>query len=159
MSAPLTKNVAERFSRILRRLSSEHPGEREAAAHAIHRFCASENVSITDLAMIVENGDLETAEKKYTDEDAAAIFARGVEKGRSENRGVGLSADYFDENGTPRWQAMTEFCLNSPGRAGLRPNEQEFIDEMQFKLQWRSPTRLMGGFMLSIFWKLGGSFT
>jgi hypothetical protein len=69
-------------------------------------------VSITDLAIALENSDHKIAEKKYTDEDAVAIFVRGVEKGRAESRGRLLSASYFDEDGEPR--EIRRFVSNEP---------------------------------------------
>jgi hypothetical protein len=144
--------------RIFGRLSSEYQRERENAAHAMFRLCASEGVSITDLAIALENSDPEIAEKKYTDADAHAIFMRGVEKGRAENRAASLSATYFDIDGEPRWDEMVKFCQQNPAFTSLEPNEQESIAELPLKLRWRSPTRPVGGFLISIFWKLGGSF-
>ena len=153
----LTLSFLERFCRAFRLVGSHLPGERESAAHAMYRLCAGEGVSITDLAIALENSDREIAEKRYTDEDAVAIFARGVEKGRAESRGRSLSASYFNEDGEPRWAEIAKFCHEHPALRSLKPNEQEFIDELQAKLRWRSPSRAMGGFALSIFWKLGGS--
>ena len=88
----LTLSFLGRFCRAFRLVGSHLPGERENAAHAMYRLCAGEGVSITDLAIALENSDHEIAEKKYTDEDAVAIFVRGVEKGRAESRGRLLSA-------------------------------------------------------------------
>src|SRR6516225_1409352 len=99
----LTLSFLGRFCRAFRLVGSHLPGERENAAHAMFRLCASEGVSITDLAIALENSDPEIAEKKYTDADAHAIFMRGVEKGRAENRAASLSATYFDIDGEPRW--------------------------------------------------------
>jgi hypothetical protein len=65
-----------------------------------------------------------------------------------------LSVDYFDDDGEPRWLEIANYCQNNPAKSTLKPNEQQFIDEMPVKLQWRNPTPPMGGFMLSIFWKL-----
>ena len=77
---------------------------------------------------------------------------------RKENTGSVLSQQFFDAEGEPRWNEIVKFCNGNPARTSLKPNEQEFIDEMLVKLRWRSPTRPMGGFLLSIFWKLGGTF-
>ena len=154
----LTLSFLGRFCRAFRLVGSHLPGERENAAHAMYRLCAGEGVSITDLAIALENSDHEIAEKKYTDEDAVAIFVRGVEKGRAESRGRLLSASYFDEDGEPRWVEIAKFCHEHPALGSLKPNEQQFVDELQAKLRWRPPSRAMGGFALSIFWKLGGSF-
>jgi hypothetical protein len=154
----LDETVARRISKLFRRLSSDFEGEQLATLAALKRLLVSEGLSFSDVAMLIENGDPELAERKYTDGDAQQIFARGVEKGRAENRGVGLSADYFDKDGEPRWAEMVKFCVANPALLSLKPNEQEFVEELQVKLQWRAPSRAMGGFLLSIFWKLGGAF-
>jgi hypothetical protein len=153
-------SLIKRFLGMFRRLASAYEGERVAAAHAIYRFCTSaEGISISDLALMFEGADHETKEKKYTDEDAAAIYARGIEKGRDENRGVVLSADYFNADGEPRWAEIARFCHESPVFLTLKPNEQDVIENTPTRLaRYGSLTRPTEGFLLSIFWKLGGSF-
>jgi hypothetical protein len=138
-------------------LSSEYEGEVLSAVAAMKRLFAAEGLAFHDIATVIENCNGEIEELKYSDSDAEIIFARGVEKGRAESRGRSLSTSYFDEDGEPRWAEIAKFCHEHPALRGLKPNEQEFIDELQTKLRWRSPSRAMGGFALSIFWKLGGS--
>jgi len=110
-----------------------------------------------DIATVLENGNGEIEQLKYSDSDAEAIFARGVDVGSRLHTGRALSADFFDDDATPRWAEMVSFCHGCPAKAGLRPAEQEFIDDMSAKLRWRTPSRAQGGFLLSIFWKLRGS--
>jgi hypothetical protein len=152
------ENLIKRFLGMFRRLASTYEGERVAAAHAIYRFCTSaEGISITDLALMFEGADHETKEKKYTDEDAADIYARGVEKGRAEN--VALSVNYFDADGEPRWAEIARFCHDSPVYPTLKPNEQDVVENTPARLaRYGSLTRPTEGFLLSIFWKLGGTF-
>jgi hypothetical protein len=138
----------KRFLKLFKLLGSDHAGERESAASAIYRLCDTTGVKITDIAIMLA----------ATEADANKIFARGVERGRNEAGGHSLSADYFDGDGQPRWDEMVKFCMASPGFGYLKQNEQEFISEVQVKLQFRAPTRPMGGCLLSIYWKLGGEF-
>ena len=101
-------------------------------------------------------------DKQFTVDEARHIFREGKEKGVAEERQAHpqrgqrtLSADYFADDGRPRWSEMVAFCQQN--QAGLSPKEQEFLDELPSKLRWRPPSRPMGGFLLSIFWKLRGS--
>ena len=153
----LNEPVAKRIATLFRILSSDFDGEVLSAVAAMKRLFAAEGLAFNDIATVIESCNGEIEERKYSDSDAEIIFERGVEKGRAESRGRSLSANYFDEDGEPRWAEIAKFCHEHPALRSLKPNEQEFIDELQAKLRWRSPSRAMGGFALSIFWKLGGS--
>jgi hypothetical protein len=154
----------EKFTRLFRRLDTAFAGERGATAHALYRLCTGSDVKIVDLAEALknsfQNGAGELAEKKYTDDDAAVIFARGVERGRAENaRQSPAQLTYLDENFEPRWQEIANFCRRDPGFNVLKANEQNFITEMPGKLAYYGrPTPPQAGFLLSIFWKMRGSF-
>ena len=153
----LNEPIARRIATLFRLLGSDFDGEVLGAVAAMKRLFAAEGLSFNDIATVIGNGNGEIEERKYSDSDVEIIFARGVEKGRAESRGRSLSASYFNEDGEPRWAEIAKFCHEHPALRSLKPNEQEFIDELQAKLRWRSPSRAMGGFALSIFWKLGGS--
>jgi hypothetical protein len=158
MSA-LDRDIAKRISAVLKRmLSSDFDGEVFASVQALRQVLVRAGLSCHDLGVAIENygeaGVSEIEQRKYTDADAEAIFQRGIEKGRKEYSGRILSVDFFDDDGEPRWLEIAVFCQNDPGKPALKPNEQQFIDEMPAKLRWRSPTAPMGGFLLSIFWKL-----
>jgi hypothetical protein len=154
----LNEPLARRIATLFRLLGSSYEGEVLGAVAAMKRLFAAEGLAFHDIATVIESCNGEIEERKYSDRDAELIFARGVEKGRAESRGRSLSANYFDDDGEPRWAEIAKFCHEHPALRSLKPNEQEFIDELQVKLRWRSPSRAMGGFALSIFWKLGGSF-
>jgi hypothetical protein len=153
----LNEPVAKRIATMFRLLGSNYDGEVLNAVAAMKRLFAAEELTFHDIATVIENANGEIEQLKYSDSDAETIFNRGVEKGRAESCGQILSADYFDEDGEPRWEEMVKFCLSNPAFTSLKPNEREFIDELQTKLRWRTPSRPMGGFLLSIFWKLRGS--
>ena len=153
----LNEPLARRIATLFRLLGSSYEGEVLGAVAAMKRLFAAEGLAFHDIATVIESCNGEIEERKYSDRDAELIFARGVEKGRAESRGRSLSANYFDDDGEPRWAEIAKFCHGHPALRSLKPNEQEFIDELQTKLRWRSPSRAMGGFALSIFWKLGGS--
>jgi hypothetical protein len=153
----LNEPVAKRIATLFRMLSSPYDGEVLNAVTAMKRLFAIEGLAFNDIATVIESCNGEIEERKYSDRDAEIIFAHGVKKGRAESRGRSLSANYFDDDGEPRWAEIAKFCHEHPALRGLKPNEQEFIDGLQAKLRWRSPSRAMGGFALSIFWKLGGS--
>lgn len=153
----LNEPIARRIATLFRLLGSDFDGEVLGAVAAMKRLFAAEGLSFNDIATVIGNGNGEIEERKYSDSDVEIIFARGVEKGRAESRGRSLSTSYFDDDGEPRWAEIAKFCHEHPALRSLKPNEQEFIDELQAKLRWRSPSRAMGGFALSIFWKLGGS--
>jgi hypothetical protein len=139
----LNEPVAKRIATLFRMLSSDYEGEVLNAVTAMKRLFAIEGLAFNDIATVIESCNGEIEERKYS---------------RAESRGRLLSANYFDEDGEPRWAEIAKFCHEHPALRSLKPNEQEFIDELQTKLRWRSPSRAMGGFALSIFWKLGGSF-
>jgi hypothetical protein len=142
-------------------LSTDFDGEIYNAVNSMKRVLARTGLSYHDLGAIIENhgedGVPEIQQRKYTDADAEAIFLRGIEKGRKEYTGRALSVRFFDDDGEPRWLEIATYCQSDPGKRALKPNEQEFIDEIPVKLRWRSPSGPQGGFLLSIFWKLRGS--
>jgi hypothetical protein len=149
--------LARRIGQLIRLQASPIEGEAFNATGALRRMLPAEGLDFSDIAVLVENCDGRIETLQFSEDDVAGSFARGVERGRAEGRGRGLSVDYFDDDGEPRWLDMAKFCQNNPAATSLKPSEQEFIEEMLVKLRWRTPTRAMGGFLLSIFWKLRGS--
>jgi hypothetical protein len=155
----LNRDTAKLIAAVLRRmLSSEFDGEALASVQALKTVLVRAGLSCHDLAVAIENygeaGVAKIEQRKYTDAEADIIFRKGIERGRKESGGRILSVDFFDDDGEPRWLAIATYCQNDPAKLSLKPNEQQFIEEMPTKLRWRSPTPPMGGFLLSIFWKL-----
>lgn len=145
--------LARRLGVFLRLGDLDKPGEAEGGPAMFIKEIRREGIPFSRVAALLETFE----ERKYSDTDAESIFARGLARGHRECGGRVLSGDFFDEDGSPRWQEIVKFCQNNPDFKSLKPNEQEFVDELPTKLRYRMPTRPMGGFLLSIFWKLRGS--
>ena len=153
----LNEPTAKRIGKLVRMFGSSFENERHVALSKLQTTLDEEGLTFNDIAVVIENGGGEIEQLKYSDSDLVTIFTKGVEKSRKENTGHALSK--FDDDGEPRWNEIVKFCENSPGRSNLKPSEQDFIDELPGRLQrWSKPTRSQGGFLLSIFWKLGGTF-
>jgi hypothetical protein len=152
------ESVAKKIARLLRLFGSDFEGEAVNALMAMRRLAASERLSFNDIAILIENHEGEIEEKKFSDADAAVIYAMGVEQGKADaaSRGTILPEDFYHEDGSPRWREIAVWCQERSTR--LRPNEQQFIDDMVGRLQWveREPTAKQGRWLLSIFFQLGG---
>jgi hypothetical protein len=121
------------------------------------RLVANEGLTFHDIATVIENHQGEIEERKYSDSDVAIIFSRGVEKGREEEarrKEQIVPTDCYDADGQPRWHAMALSCQKHHDR--LRPNEQQFIDDMVARTMWREPTEKQGRWLLTLFLRLGG---
>jgi hypothetical protein len=153
----LNEPVSKRIGKFIRMFGSSFENESHIALTMLKNLLDEEGLSFNDIATVIENWNGEIEELKYSDSDLETVFNKGVEKGRSQNNGRMLSRDFFDDDAQPRWMEIAQFCKSNPAITSLKPNEQEFIEEQLFKLHYRTPTRPMGGFLLSIFWKLGGS--
>jgi hypothetical protein len=149
--------LAKRIGVLIRLLGSNFEGEAIGAATGLRRLLSAEGLSFGDVALLIENCDGRLEALRFSENDAKAIYERGIEIGKTQANGCSLSDQYFDLNGNPRWVELVTFCQTSSAKMTLKPNEREFLDELPAKLRWRM-TRPMGGFLLSIFWKLGGSF-
>lgn len=146
-----TSEFMKRFLKLFKLLDSDQEGERAGAAHAIYRLCKSSEMPISEISIVLEASEA----------DLQKIFAKGVEQGKMQANGCtsNFSGQYVDAFGEPVWNEIAKFCRESPGYAQLKSNEKDLVDDMPNKLmRWKAPTRPSGGFLLSIFWKLGGSF-
>jgi hypothetical protein len=155
MSA-LNEPVAKRIAKLFRLLASNFDGEVLSAVRRMGQQLAAEGLSFNDIATVIENANGEIEERKYSDQDAEIIFARGVQKGREEearNR-PDDPPEFYDSDGRPRWPAVALFCQKHHHR--LRPLEQGFVDDMAGSVMWREPTEKQAKWLLSIFIKLGG---
>jgi hypothetical protein len=144
----LAKQIADRF----RRLGSDFEGERASAANALWKLCKANGISFNDLAILIENHTGEIEELKYSDADVAVFFQKGVEKGQAEVRESGAGGLW--NGGTPQWDKIALWCQERSAR--LRPNEQQFVDDMAGRVLFREPTPKQAQWLLSIFFKLGG---
>jgi hypothetical protein len=153
----LNEPIAKRIAKLFRLLASDFDGEVLSALRRMKQQLANEGLSFNDIAIVIENANGAIEERKYSDADAKIIFERGKQKGREEearSRPQDQPPDFYDGDGQPRWNAIATFCQKHHPR--LRPNEQEFIDDMAGKTMWREPTEKQGKWLLSIFIRLGG---
>jgi hypothetical protein len=154
MSA-LNEPVAKLIGKLFRRLSSDFEGEQLNVVAAMKRLFASEGLSFSDIATVIENHNGEIEELKFSESDMDAAFKCGKEKGRVEEACKQQDPpEFYDEDGRPRWNAIALFCQQQQQR--LRPSEKEFVDDMAGKTMWREPTEKQAKWLLSIFIRLGG---
>jgi hypothetical protein len=73
----LNEPVAQRIGKLFRRLASDFEGEQLNTVAAMKRLFASEGLSFSDIATVIENANGEIEELKYSDADAEIIFKRG----------------------------------------------------------------------------------
>jgi hypothetical protein len=154
--ATLTEPLAKRIANLFRRLGSEFEGEQIATVAAMKRLFAIEGLSFSDVAIVIENAEGVIEERKYSDTDTDIIFNRGVKRGAEQARAEAAAPpQFYDEAGQPRWTKIALFCQTK--RERLRPQEQNFVDDMAGRAVWgREPTEKQGKWLLSIFVKLGG---
>src|SRR6516162_9527138 len=100
----LNEPIAKRVAKLFRLLASDFDGEVLNAARRMREQLTAEGLSFNDLATVIENHNGEIEEKKYSDNDAEIIFAKGVEKGRKEEaHKKDLPPAFYDADGNPRW--------------------------------------------------------
>jgi len=148
----INEDLASKIASLFRMLGSNFEGERTNAVSRLHNLLCKNNISFNDLAILIENHRGEIEELKYSDADAAVIYQKGVEKGRAQARESGDGA--FGVGGAPQWVKMALWCQERSTR--LRPSEQQFIDDMAGRTQFREPTPKQAQWLISIFLKLGG---
>lgn len=151
----LKESSAKRIAKLVRLMSSEHDGEWSNAVRKLKLFLRNEGLTFNDLATVIENCDGAIEERRYSDMDAEIIFARGVEKGRKEERE--LPPEFYDGDGDPRWNEIALFCQKNNAR--LRGAwEHDFINDMAGKTIWREPTEKQAKHLIAIFIRLGGYY-
>jgi hypothetical protein len=126
---------AKRMSNVLRRmLSTEFDGEKVSSVSALNNVLVSAEMTLHDLGTLIENcgelGEDAFERRKYTDADMADAYARGMVDERAQGNGRTLSADYFDDNGRPRYLEIAKYCRTHPAFASLKPNEQSVVIDM-----------------------------
>src|SRR5262245_62833214 len=156
--AALTEPLAKRIAKFFRMLASDYQGEIMNAVTMMKHTLKSEGLSINDIAIVIENCEGQIEERKYSDTDAEIIYARGVEKGRAEERKKEQAPpEFYGADGCPRWNEIALFCQRNSGR--LRGEwEQTFINDMAGKTLYREPTEKQAKHLLAIFVKLGGYY-
>jgi hypothetical protein len=154
----LNESIAKRVAKLLRLLASDFDGEVLNAARRMKQQLAAEGLSFNDIAILIENADGEIAAHKYSDADAAIIFARGVEKGRVEEANKQQAPpEFYDADGSPRWNEMALFCQKNIARLSSEW-EIKFVNDMVGKTLAYAPTPKQAKHLLMIFVKLGGPY-
>ena len=142
--------VADKLGKLIRMLSSDRDGEVVAAAHAIKRTLQSAGADVHTLAGLIEkpsSGLSETDVRRIYD----AGFQDGLRKAEDAQHG---DRTFRNVDGTPDWKEVAQFCHERVNQ--LRPNEQQFVNDMAGRTMWREPSEKQGKWLLSIFYKLGG---
>jgi hypothetical protein len=151
----LNEPIAKRIGRLVRMFGSDNENERRNALERLVIVCHNEGLSFNDLATVIENSNGEIEELKYSDADAAAIYSRGVEKGRAE-RPTQEATEFFDSDGAPLWYEIAVFCRDNQGHS-LSTWEKGFVEDMPSKIAgYGRPTSAQAKHLLRIFIKLGG---
>jgi hypothetical protein len=140
--------VVRKLVPLIRLLSSDKAGERDAALGAIGRTLKSAGADFHDLAARVEsNGGLtkEEMEKLY-----AAGFTDGMNAADDKRR---------DKNGFHPVEKMSPheiavWCRERDDR--LNEREIEFLNNVSARTVWREPTPREEKWLRSIFLRLGG---
>ena len=150
--------LMRRLGAMIRLLGSNTGDEAIAAAHGLRRLVPAEGLSFNEIAVLIENCGGKIEQFKYSDADAEVIFARGVERGRDEERREqSAPPEFYDADGRPRWHEMAVFCRDHTGR--LRSDwEKEFVDDMVGKTLQRVPTDKQAKHLFAIFVKVGGPY-
>lgn len=153
----LNEPIAKRVAKLFRLLASDFDGEVLSAVRRMKHQLTAEGLSFNDIATVIENANGEIEERKYSDTDAAIIFARGMDKGRNEAaREREAPPEFYDADGHPRWNEIALFCQKSVGR--LNDWEREFINNMAGKTLYREPTPKETKHLLAVFVRLGGYY-
>jgi hypothetical protein len=152
---PLNESIARRIGKLVRMFSSSFENEQHVALKKLGSLLVEEGLTFSDIATVIENCNGEIEQLKYSDADAAAIYQRGVDKGRAEPRAQ-EPTEFFDENGMPHWYEIAVFCRDSQGRP-LTDWERSFVEDMPTKIAgWGQPTSAQRRHLLRVFIKLGG---
>jgi hypothetical protein len=156
--AELNESTAKRVAKLIRLMSSEHDGEWGNAVRKLKLVLNNEGLTFNDLAIVIENCDGAIEERKYSDDDAKIIFARGVEKGRVEEaQKQQAPPEFYEADGTPRWYEIALFLHNNKAR--LRKDwDKGFVEELPSRIAgYGTPTRPMIKQIFRIFIMLGGT--
>jgi hypothetical protein len=143
--------IAGKIASLIRLPSSDREGEVINAARALLRTLKSAGADIHTLADRVEkpNGGA------LTNTEMKKLYDAGYQDGvrAAENKMHGNS-DFRDIDGFPAWSEIALYCQRNNRR--LRPNEQEFVNDMASQTVWREPSPKQAKWLRSIFLRLGG---
>jgi hypothetical protein len=148
-STELAPAIATKLGGLLRLLlSSDRPGEVNAAVAAIHRVLRANGLDAHALAQRVEhaNGNITEAEMKL-------IYDAGFRAGQAAKEDH-HGDDFRNLDGSSSWEAMASWCRRHADQLG--ESEQRFIRSVSVQLCWWEPSDRQGKWLKGIFYKLGG---
>src|SRR5262245_35484099 len=151
----LNETTAKRIGKLVRMFSSSFENEGHNALRKLKSLLGEERLTFADIATVIESHSGEIEELKFSESDMKEAYGCGMEKGRVEEaRRQHRPPEFYDEDGRPRWNAISLFCQRQQER--LKPSEKEFVDDMAGKTMWREPTEKQAKWLLSILIRLGG---
>src|SRR6516165_7307606 len=152
----LNEPIAKRIGKLVRMFGSDNEHERGNALERLVVVLKEEKISFNDLATVIENANGEIEAKKYSDTDAEIIFAKGVEKGRTEEaRKQQAPPEFYDADGAPRWYEIAMFCQGNVAQL-YSEWERNFVNDMPSRIiKFGKPTERMIPHLLAIFVRLG----
>jgi hypothetical protein len=143
--APIDNKLAKKVADIVRRLTSNQPGEVANTIEALGRVLQNAGADVIHcIANRIEHHN------RLTEAEMKAIFDAGVVAGRSQAR------QQLHVNGAvfPSAHEMALWCRQQDDR--LRPKEREFLNDVSARTLWRSPTLRQEEWLKAIFLRLGG---
>ena len=155
----LNESIAKRIAKLFRLLASDFDGEVLNAVGRMKQQLGAEGLNFNDIATVIENHQGEIEEKKWSDTEAAIIFAKGVEKGRKEeSRKHEAPPEFYDTDGSPRWYEIAVFCQSNVTQLHSEW-ERNFVNDMPSRIiKFGKPTERMIPHLLAIFVRLGGYY-
>src|SRR5215471_3422743 len=79
----LNEPAAKRIGKLVRMFGATEE-EAQVAVLKLRILLSEAKLSFNDIATVIENGNGEIEQLKYSDQDAELIFARGIEEGRKQ---------------------------------------------------------------------------
>jgi hypothetical protein len=146
--AAIDKNFAKRLASTMRRLTSNMPGEVDAAKQALLRILQSANKNtIFGVAERIEN----ESNDKLSEAEMKDIFDAGVEQGKK------LSAQARTQQAYPQMPSaytMAMFCFQRMDR--LDDKHHNFIEKMARTTRRYTPSSKQQAYLEDLYLQLGG---
>src|SRR5262249_42383803 len=134
--------IADKVKAIIRLFSSDCEGDILAAQRALMRLLKSNDSDIHAVA--------DSIGKRFSEDDAAEIYRRGVEDGRREAELAQGAPAFHDVEGS--WESMVETCADRLDR--FTPKERQFLRSMQ---NWHgTPTPKQFDWLAALFERVRG---
>jgi hypothetical protein len=124
--------IADKVRAIIRMFSSDCDGDVLAAQRALMRLLKSNGCDIHVLADSIGNG------KRFSEDDAAKIYRRGVADGRREAELAQRAPAFHDVEDS--WESMVDACADRLDR--FTSKEQQFLQSIQHWYGTPTPKQL-----------------